>query len=119
MFSQTSATVIGGVLFVALIVVDLWGASDTLPGNTVSEWIRSLSRRAAVVPWGFGVLNGHWFHPDDDLSPLFGSNGTWVLIGLSVILLVARLVFRQPERLWRPWIWAGLGAVGGTLLWPV
>lgn len=119
MFGQTSGTVIGAVLFVGLIVVELWGASDTLPGNTVSEWIRSLSRRAAVVPWAFGVLIGHWFHPVDGLDPLFGRRGTWVLIGLSVALFIASIVFRNQRSLWQPWIWAVAGAIAGSLLWPV
>ncbi len=119
MFGQTSATIVGAALFIMLIVLDIWGANDDLPGNTVSEWVRSLSRYTAVVPWALGVLHGHWFHPIDGLDPLFGARSTWVLIGLSLAVLVGRVVLRNLDGLWRPWLWAALGALAGTLLWPV
>lgn len=118
MFTQTTATVLGALLFVFLIVLDIWAARDDSPGNAPSQLIRSLSRHTAILPWAVGVLNGHWFHPRDDLDPVLGSASVWVLIGLSVVVLLWRFVFRRRD-LVGVWIWAVLGTIAGTLLWPV
>ncbi len=118
MFGQTGATIGGVLLFLLVIVLDVWGALDKEPGNTPSELVRWLSRYTAVVPFALGVLLGHWFHPGDGLDPLFGRASTWVLIALSGVLLAWRIVFRQ-KALAGAWFWAVAGIVAGTLLWPV
>jgi len=118
MFGQTGATLGGALLFLILILLDIWGALDSKPGNTPSELIRWLSRYTAIIPWALGVLLGHWFHPWDGLDGIFGSASTWVLIGVSVVVLAARIFFRQKP-LWDAWIWAALGVLAGTFLWPV
>ena len=118
MFGQTSATVGGALLFLGLIVLEIWAARDKSPGNTPSELIRWLSRYTAILPWAVGVLNGHWFHPWDDLDGVLGSASIWVLIGLSLVVLAWRVVLRS-RTVWGAWIWAVLGTIAGTFLWPV
>jgi hypothetical protein len=70
------------------------------------------------VPWALGILLGHWFHPWDDLDPIFGGASTWILIGISIVVLGWRIL-RRNTNVWDSWIWAALGVLAGTLLWPV
>jgi hypothetical protein len=120
MIGQTLSIAIGLIITAALIVIDIWLATDRLPGNTWSEMLRELSRHTLFVPWSLGVLMGHWFHPIDELRPLAGGASIWILVGLSVALvalgLVLRFVFKYVPPAW-PWTLGGM--VVGAVLWPV
>jgi hypothetical protein len=120
MIGQTFATVIGLIVAGILIAIDVWLATDRLPGNTWSELLRELSRDTLFVPWSLGVLMGHWFHPVDDLQPLAGGASIWMLIGGTVVLVAVGLILRFALKYTPPaWPWALGGLVAGAALWPV
>ena len=58
----------GGVVIVSVIA---WayaqhkGMTDGLPGGTLSEMVWAGTKASPLVPFGFGMLMGHWFWPKD------------------------------------------------------
>lgn len=113
------AIIIGILLVCAIIGFDIYLALDNIRGNTWSEMLRTASKYTPIVPWTFGVLMGHFFHPATSFSPIVPLNfGVPVLVWISVVLgivglaLVRSFIFPQ----W-PLLLAGFFA--GWLLWPV
>jgi hypothetical protein len=120
MIGQTLATVIGLIIVAVLIIIDIWLATDRLPGNTWSELLRESSRHTLFIPWSLGVLMGHWFHPVDDFRAIAGGASIWILIALTAVLIVVGLVLGFAAKYTPPaWPWALGGLVAGALLWPV
>jgi hypothetical protein len=116
---QGAATIIGLAVIAGLVIVDVVLANDTEGGNTPSEVIRWVSRYTAVVPFGLGVLMGHWFHPGDDFEPILGRRSTIWLIGIGLVIFGFGLYSGWRRRTSPAWPWAVAGAVLGALLWPV
>ena len=52
-----------GVVTVALIGWDIYVATNTLEGDTISEIMLLFAQKRMIVPMFFGVLMGHWFWP--------------------------------------------------------
>lgn len=48
---------------VILIGVDIYWASNRVPGDTISEVILAYARMHPVIPFAFGVLMGHLLWP--------------------------------------------------------
>ena len=119
MFDQSTATLIGIIVIVVLVISDIVLANDEVPGNAPSQVVRWLSRYTVGVPFGLGVLMGHWFHPIDDFDPILGDNSPMVLLGIGLVLGIGGLIFGLQKRPLAPWPWAILGFVLGWLLWPV
>lgn len=63
--SNLAVSIVMAVLFVAIIVWDIYLALDHRRGNTISERIRTWDRRFGGIKLalaaGFGLLLGHWF----------------------------------------------------------
>ena len=117
---QTVASIIGIVIVLGLVVADIVLANDPDPDNAPSQVVRWISRYTAVVPFGLGVLAGHWFHPFDVSDPLLGSRSPLylLLIGVGIGLLGLFFGVHKNRRI-TPWPWAILGAVLAIFLWPV
>lgn len=116
---QGAATIVGLAVIVGLVAVDIVLANDDEKQNTPSEIIRWVSRYTLIVPFGLGVLMGHWFHPDDDLQPVLGSRSTIYLLVIGVLIAVGGVVVGVRRRGLAAWPWAVLGGILGVVLWPV
>lgn len=46
---------------IGLGIWDIFLAADRIKGNTISEVIRSASRRSLMIPFIAGIIIGHWF----------------------------------------------------------
>lgn len=104
-----------GVLVGALIVVDVFLATDEVGGNTWSELMRIAADKTPVVPWLCGLVMGHWFHPGEALDPLIDPPGNALaLLLMSAIVLVIGYVVVLP-----PWLPLVIAAPIGALVWPV
>jgi hypothetical protein len=58
------AIIAGLTIVAAAIGIDVYLALDGLKGNTWSEMIRSMAYVSTFIPWVWGVLAGHFFHPE-------------------------------------------------------
>lgn len=54
--------VVGGATSL-LLAWEVWTLSNGSPNDTISEIIWAGTRATPLVPFGFGVLMGHWFFP--------------------------------------------------------
>jgi hypothetical protein len=67
--TTSAQRLMGGVVIVSVIA---WtfaqhkGMTDGLPGGTLSEMVWAASAASSLVPFGFGLLMGHWFWPKDN-----------------------------------------------------
>lgn len=125
MLTKKTMTIIGVALAPVTVVI-----LDTLfvgPGssNELVEAIRS-SGATAFVAWTVALFVGHWFHPGDDLEPLFGLlESPWnyvVFGGLTLVLGVLLLPGWIDVAGASDWLPATLAAAGfgvGSILWPV
>lgn len=50
-------------VIIALVGYDVWAFVEPTPGDTISEVALSLGQRFAAIPFGVGVLGGHFFLP--------------------------------------------------------
>ena len=55
----TAAVLVACVLL--LVVFDLYMAANNVPGDTISEVVRSWAQRHPVIPFAAGVVMGHFF----------------------------------------------------------
>lgn len=46
----------------ALVVFDVWLVAK-VPGQTISEVLNRAALKRPIIPFGVGVLCGHWFWP--------------------------------------------------------
>lgn len=119
MFDQGTATFVGLGIVIILVVADVVLANDATRDNAPSQIIRAVSRYTAVVPFGLGVLTGHWFHPVVAAAPLLGSRSQLYLVFIGVVLGAGGLVLGLRRSGIPAWPWALAGAILGALLWPV
>lgn len=116
---QGAATVIGVLVIAVLVVADIVLANDRTKDNAPSQIVRWVSRFTAAVPFGLGVLMGHWFHPDDNLEPILGARSPLYLLAIGVVIAVGGVIMGWQRKSIAPWPWAIAGAILGALLWPV
>ena len=57
----TAAVLVACVLLLLLVVFDLYMAANNVPGDTISEVVRSWAARHPVIPFAAGVVMGHFF----------------------------------------------------------
>lgn len=148
--SPGQARTVGVWAFLAVVALDLAASADNIPLNTPRDWIVSLTQwrshglwsgadptaelsiwqrlmpfnylpmTGAAVPFAFGTLAGHFFHPD--IGILVGPGG---LRGLLIVSVLAALVSvatyygrsgRGPNAVFPL---ATVGLIAGGALWPV
>lgn len=66
------------------IAWDIYVATDSIPGNTESELVRSAAKNSLLLTAALGVLISHWLWP----NKLWYINGWISLAGLSVVGLL-------------------------------
>lgn len=77
-----------------IILYDIVPAVNDKPGDTISERAKYSTRFTSLVPYGMGILFGHFFGP-------FRSLDNWIaltLIPLSILYLGLDLIFREIVR---------------------
>ena len=84
---------------VAIIGFDIYFALDGVAGNTWSEMIRKLGSVLVFIPWAWGGLGGHFFHPN--WKPVLQSpNNFAALIWLSVAVSVIGVSIMKKKYIW-------------------
>lgn len=119
MFGQGAATGAGLLVVLILVISDIVLANDSTADNAPSQIIRAVSRYTAIVPFGLGVLTGHWFHPVIAAAPIFGARSPLYLIFIGGVLGLGGLILGFRRSGIPAWPWALVGAILGVLLWPV
>ena len=114
--------ILAGVFFLAAIIgLDIYFALDSVAGNTWSEMIRKLGSVLVFVPWAWGGLGGHFFHPN--WKPALQSpNNFVVIIWLSVaVSIIGVSIMRSswPYAHWVPYIVFSIAPLVIGKLWPV
>lgn len=59
---MTLTELVIAITIATLIVFDVWLVVKR-PGQTISEVIHALALKRPMIPFGIGVLCGHWFWP--------------------------------------------------------
>lgn len=113
-----------GLIVVAVFVgVDVYLATDKIKGNTWSEVIRSWGTLTLVVPWLWGILGGHFFHPFMvKVNPVIQKPGNFaLLIWLSCVITMLGFAMSRADVSTIPFMLVALalGIVAGVFLWPV
>jgi hypothetical protein len=96
----------------ALIGVDIYWAADGIKGNTISEVIRFSAERFKLIPFAWGILGGHFFHPNTWHLPSSQGVATMIWCAMSVEML--SLGTTMPM-----FCYLVLGVIAGMICWPV
>ena len=111
---------IGLGLLALLVGVDIYLAMDKLPGNTWSEILRRWAVATPLIPWIYGVLGGHFYHPIENLEPILSKPGNIeLLVWLTILVGMVGLGLLRAGNPVSPWVGVVPGFVVGALLWPV
>jgi peptidoglycan/LPS O-acetylase OafA/YrhL len=100
------------VVLLTLVGIDVWFAVDSVPKNTWSEVIAYWGSRFALIPFAWGVLAGHFFHPA--MPHLSSPTGIVVLCWAALVMEICSLAFAAP-----PLAYLLAGLVCGLLCWQV
>lgn len=106
-------SVLAAVIVAALVAVDVLFAVDHVAGNTWSEVIRFWGARVALLPFAWGMLGLHFFHPEK-MWHLDRGPGIAVLAWSAVVCQIVGMAFPIPMM-----TWFIVGAIAGALCWPV
>ena len=115
--TATDWIIIGTV--VAISAIDIGLILLRLP--TISNRMRAAGRRVSTLPFGWGVLGGHFWGPCHE--PIFGSwwASCGTLVGIGVAFGVVNwLAWRSGFGFW--WyalIYLAIGVVLGAVFWPL
>lgn len=111
--------IVGIVLILAFLGYDIYLATDKVDGNTWSELARRIGMVTPFLPWVWGVLAGHFWHPFRAYILFIPAGNVALLIWLTWVLVVAGMILKQYG--WNIPMWAPLipGFFAGWLLWPV
>lgn len=111
---------IGIALLAAFIGLDIYLAVDRLPGNTWSEILRQWAIVTPLIPWIYGILGGHFYHPVDGLDPWIDPPGNIaLLVWLTAVIGLIGVAFAKSGNPISPWTVVIPGFIAGALLWPV
>jgi hypothetical protein len=106
-------TIFAIFLLLMIIGIDIYFAVDKIKGNTWSEIIRLWGEKYKLIPFAWGMLAGHFFHPT--IWPHFSHpNGIAVLLWVAVVMQILSSVSPLPML-----IYLGIGTVAGIFCWPV
>jgi hypothetical protein len=118
--STNIAILLGIGLLGILIGLDIYLAADGVEGNTWSEILRQWSVITPVVPFIYGVLGGHFYHPVDGLDPIVDTPGNIaLLVWVTVLIGVIGILTTKHDVEIAPWIPVIPGFIAGCFLWPV
>lgn len=122
--SKRTMTFIGVALGpVTLVILDLIFVGPEAPSEIVVG-IRD-SRWTAFIAYVVANFVGHWFHPIDDMQPLFGIPSPWNMVvdfaitGVWAVVFAVGIIPTAEISGWFPMVMAILGYVVGWLIWPV
>jgi hypothetical protein len=94
---------------VLLGAFDIYLATNDAPGDTYSEIIKHASERVALLPWGFGLLCGHWFWNGERVRAWWA----WPLAGTSLVLAGILQWFDLSH----PLVSCAMGLIAGRVAW--
>lgn len=121
-----SAVLVDYILLGIMILLGIWDiflVTDKVKSNTISWRTRKNGKRTLLIPFYFGVLGGHFFHP---FSDAYVNSLSWIStvvglgVGTAISLLVSFLASRKPSL--RNKLVFGFflgGIVMGLIVWPV
>jgi hypothetical protein len=107
------------LIFIVLVAWDVWLALDAVASNTWSEQMRIASGGKPVLPWLFGVILGHLFHPADGLAPVMEKDAALTILSMATVVAFVVGAFgllSLSETLVALTMLCGVAA--GVLLWP-
>jgi hypothetical protein len=115
------AIIAGLILLATIIGLDIYFVLDGIKGNTWSEMIRKLGFILTFIPWAWGGLGGHFFHPN--WKQIIQSPGNIaMMVWLSVVVtMIGGAVMKSGWSYahWVPFITFFVAAVVIGKLWPV
>lgn len=147
--SPNQALAVGVWAFLGVVALDLAASTDNVPHNTPRDWIISMtqwrSRRlwpwakhndavsiwqrlmpfnygpfsGAAVPFAFGALVGHFFHPGLEPWRQDHPSGLAIVSGLAATVSVLGYFGRLGKAANTVFVLAATGLVAGAVLWPV
>jgi len=100
------------VVVAALILWDVFVAITPEEGDTISEVIRDYGRGHPVIPYGLGVLSGHFFWPAKNR---IHAAITFISLGSTGILLTALGLMYNLD--WPAILVLFFGILVGHLVW--
>jgi len=116
-----------GAAWLAWELVLVWGRARGEGWATISIVLKDAAMKACVLPFGIGLLSGHWFVLHDlwDRSTWFSGWWLWVAVA-SALLLVDVLLWGHAREAWPLWarvvrypgLWLVVGVVLGFAAWP-
>lgn len=110
--------IIGILMVVLFLGIDVYLASDHVPGNTWSEIAHYLGILSPFLPWCWGFLAGH-FWPYNGYRPFNHTNGIFVLVWLTWTIVVLGLGCRQAGYPIPPWLPLIPAYFAGWMLWGI
>lgn len=110
--------IVGIFLIIAFLGYDVHLALDGVPGNTWSEIARKFGTISTVLPFIWGILAGHFFHPDSLRSPFNPTSGFLLLLWVTLFVGLVGILCRSFWHSVPPWLPLVPGFVAGWLLWP-
>ena len=116
-----------GVVWLAWEIVTVAKRNAGLRWKTISMVLQHRGWRFAIIPYGWGLLAGHWWFARAMVRPILGE--PWIYVALLVVTLAviawdfgwAYLSDEKQMRFstWRmPGFWVLLGVIVGAALWP-
>jgi len=114
-FTVKLITLIATMLLAAF---NIYLTFDNNPSNSFSEIARSTSRTMPILPWIYGFIGGHWFHPG--LVPALGFwTGFLVILLITItIQIVASQLYPQGISYQTMTTTFIAGIAAGMVLWP-
>jgi hypothetical protein len=110
--SAKTTAIVASCIVLGIIIFDIVLASDGVKGNTISEVMRYWSSKVLLLPWAWGVLAGHFFHPSWSWQP-HQPIGVAILVWFSVAAWAVAYTVGMPML-----VLTGAGVVAGVFLWP-
>ena len=109
------------VTIVLIIVVDIWLALAGGYGATISEVLRDWSYRANFIPYGMGILMGHWFFNRRDIPDRALRTGMmWLAWATIIVMALANLAMGlYTSHLVGIAALHVIGVIIGAVLWPM
>lgn len=123
----TELVLIGtGVAWLLWEGVIVWKRAKGARWKTISMIMQVRGWQWNIIPWGFGVLCGHWWWNQPNTEPIRGEPWIYVALGLITIGILTVDIWKgrhiQPHlggNVWRNPIWLlCLGLAAGRFLWP-